>query len=77
MSDTLIERNLGILGGTPVIAGTRVSVYSILGWLQDGDSVDEILREYPEIPREAIVAAELYAKAHPLRGRASGRPWSN
>jgi len=75
--DRYIASDPGILGGTPVIAGTRVSVYSILGRLQDGDSVDDILQDYPEIPREAIVAAELYAKAHPLRGRPSGRPWRN
>ena len=75
--DRYIASDPDILGGTPVIAGTRVSVYSILGRLQDGDTVDDILLDYPEIPREAIEAAELYAKAHPLRGRPSGRPWRN
>ena len=73
----LIERTPEILGGTPVITGTRVSVYSILGRLQDGDTVDDILLDYPEIPREAIAAAELYARVHPLRGRPSDRPWRN
>ena len=75
--DRYIASDPGILGGTPVIAGTRVSVYAILGRLQDGDTLDDIQLDYPEIPREAIVAAELFAKAHPLRGRPSGRPWRN
>ena len=75
--DRYIASDPGILGGTPVIAGTRVTVYSVLGRLQDGEAADDILEDYPDVPREAIAAAELYARAHPLRGRPSGRPWRN
>ena len=66
-----------ILGGTPVIAGTRIAVYAILGRLQDGDTIDDLMDDYLEVSREAFEAAELYARAHPLRGRPSGRPWRN
>ena len=66
-----------ILGGTPVIAGTRIAVYAILGRLQDGNTIDDLMDDYPEVSREAFEAAELYARAHPLRGRPSGRPWRN
>lgn len=75
--DRYIASDPDILGGTPVIAGTRLTVYSILGRLQGGDTVDDLASDYPEVPREAFAAAELYAKAHPLRGRPSGRPWRN
>ncbi len=75
--DRYIESDSDILGGTPVIAGTRLTVYSVLGRLQDGDSIDELAEDYPELSREAFTAAELYARAHPLRGRPSGRPWHN
>lgn len=75
--DRYITSDEDILGGTPVIAGTRLTVYAILGRLQDGDSVDDLVEDYPEIPREAFEAAEIYAKTHPLRGRPSGRPWRN
>ena len=75
--DRYITSDENILGGTPVIAGTRLTVYAILGRLQDGDSVDDLVEDYPEIPREAFEAAEIYAKTHPLRGRPSGRPWRN
>lgn len=75
--DRYITSDEDILGGTPVIAGTRLTVYAILGRLQDGDSIDELVEDYPEIPREAFEAAEIYAKSHPLRGRPSGRPWRN
>ncbi len=75
--DRYIASDPDILGGTPVIAGTRLTVYSILGRLQGGDTVDDLASDYPEAPREAFAAARLYAGAHPLRGRPSGRPWRN
>ena len=75
--DRYITSDEDILGGTPVIAGTRLTVYAILGRLQDGDSIDDLVEDYPEVPCEAFEAAEIYAKSHPLRGRPSGRPWRN
>ena len=65
------------LGGTPVIRGTRITVYSVLGRLQDGDSVADLVADNPNIPREAFEAAVIFARAHPLRGRPGGRPWRN
>ena len=75
--DRHIVSNSDILGGTPVISGTRLSVYAILGRLQGGDTIDDLVEDYPDIPREAFEAAHVYAQAHPLRGRPSGRPWRN
>ena len=75
--DRHIASDPNILGGTPVIAGTRLTVYAVLGRLQDGDDINDLLEDYPELSREAFTAAELYARAHPLRGRPSGRPWHN
>ena len=65
------------LGGTPVIRGTRITVYSVLGRLQDGDSVDDLVADNPDVSREAFEAAAIFARAHPLRGRPGGRPWRN
>ncbi len=73
--DRYIASDPDILGGTPVIAGTRLTVYAILGRLRDGDTLGDLAADYPEVPGEAFAAAELYARAHPLRGRPSGRPW--
>ncbi len=70
-----ITSDADILGGTPVIRGTRLTVYAILARLQGGDTVDDLEADYPELPREAFMAAALYA--HPLLGRPSGRPWRN
>jgi uncharacterized protein (DUF433 family) len=54
---TLITSDPGILGGKPVIAGTRISVQLILEKLRDGWTVDELLDDYPQLSREQIAAA--------------------
>jgi uncharacterized protein (DUF433 family) len=73
--DALIEVDQEIMGGTTVIRGTRMTVYSVLGRIEHGDSVDDILAENPDLSREAMEAAIIYARTHPLMGRPGGRPW--
>ena len=75
--DQFIKSHPDILGGTPVIDGTRIPVYAVLGRFQGGDTLQDLIDDYPDVPPEAFEAAELYARAHPLRGRPSGRPWRN
>ncbi len=50
-----------VMGGKPVIKGTRIPVYFILELLSNGWSVDDILREYPHLSREDVLAAIRYA----------------
>ena len=50
-----------VLGGKPVIKGTRISVVFILQLLASGMSVEDILKGYPHLTREAILAAIDYA----------------
>jgi uncharacterized protein (DUF433 family) len=73
--DRYITVDEDIKGGTPVIRGTRMTVYSVLGRIERGDTVDDLAAENPDIPREAFEAAVLYARANPLVGRPGGRPW--
>ena len=56
-----IEINPKKLGGKPVIKGARIPVYLILEMLANGMSIDEILREYPELTEEDIREAIRYA----------------
>ncbi len=52
-----------ILGGKPVIKGTRIPVTMILELLEDGLSFEEIIRDYyPQLQREDIQACLVYAK---------------
>lgn len=57
-----------IMGGTPVIRGTRIPVQLVAEMHRQGASVEEILQGYPSLTPEHIALAELYAQAHPRRG---------
>jgi uncharacterized protein (DUF433 family) len=56
-----IVMNPDILVGKPTIKGTRISVELILGWLGSDWSVEEILRQYPRLTREDVLAAVSFA----------------
>jgi uncharacterized protein (DUF433 family) len=51
----------GVVSGKPRIKGTRVTVGAILGQLAAGHSVDDVLRDFPYIQREDVLAALQYA----------------
>lgn len=57
----LIIQDPKILGGKPIIAGTRMSVESILELLGSNMTVDEILNEYPFLKKNQVQAAIDYA----------------
>ncbi|MBI4703412.1 MAG: DUF433 domain-containing protein [Deltaproteobacteria bacterium] len=50
-----------ILTGKPVVRGTRLAVEFIVGLLADGWNEAEILRNYPGITRQDVLACLAYA----------------
>ena len=52
----LIERSAEILGGTPVFAGTRVPVRTLIDYLEAGQPLDEFLDDFPTVSREHAAA---------------------
>jgi len=58
-----------ILGGIPVIKGTRVPVYDIAAAFDAGTPVDRILKSYPSLKDWQVELASVYARAVPPRGR--------
>lgn len=50
-----------ILGGKPIIKGTRITVDFILELFASGMREEEILKEYPQLTKAAIRAALEYA----------------
>lgn len=56
-----ITANPAVLGGKPVIAGTRMSVEFILDLLASNVSEAEILEDYPHLTRKDIQACLKYA----------------
>ena len=67
----IIHSDPDILGGTPVFVGTRVPVQSLFDYLEDGDSLDEFLRQFPSVRREQAIAALDLARATLLAGARS------
>ncbi len=56
-----IQIDPNICHGKPVIRGTRVLVSTILGALGAGDSMEDVLDDYPNIKRDDIGAALEFA----------------
>jgi uncharacterized protein (DUF433 family) len=50
-----------VMVGKPVIKGTRVPVYLIVEFVANGMTEKMILKEYPQLRKEDIKAALLYA----------------
>lgn len=64
-----ISINPSIRFGKPCITGTRIAVADILSWLASGMSLDDILRDYPELTEEAIRAALAFAAHREQSGK--------
>lgn len=51
----------GKRGGKPCIRGMRITVYDVLGYLASGMSKDEILKDFPELTKEDLLACLQFA----------------
>jgi len=56
----MIERKSGVLGGEPVIWGTRIGVRHIVEWDRMGHNVDEIVAMYPHLTHAQVHDALSY-----------------
>jgi len=63
ISTDRIEINPRVCNGRPVIKGTRIPVSVILEQIAACESWDTLLEGYPELKKEDVQAALLYAKA--------------
>ena len=62
--EELLERivvNPKIMGGKPVVQGTRITVEQVLKLLAQGLSPKEILKDYPHLSKDDIASVLLYA----------------
>ena len=71
MTQPLIVVDPDIQSGTPVFAGTRVPIQNLFDYLEEGDSLDVFLEQFPSVSREAALAvleqarSALLPDAHP------------
>ena len=52
----VITRSPEIMGGTPVFAGTRVPVQTLLDYLRAGESINDFLDGFPTVTREQVIS---------------------
>jgi len=50
-----------VMVGKPIIKGTRIPVEQVLRLLAQGLSIERILKDYPHLTKDDIMAALLYA----------------
>jgi uncharacterized protein (DUF433 family) len=71
MTTPLIVVDPDIQSGAPVFAGTRVPVQNLFDFIEEGDSLDVFLAQFPSVTRQTAIAVLQQAKtalvqdAHP------------
>jgi len=60
MSERIVI-DAAVCNGRPVVRGTRITVQTILEFLGAGDSIEDVLEEYPSLSREDILACLSYS----------------
>ena len=67
-----ISQHPGVMVGKPVVAGTRIPVDLVLGYLAHNPNLNDLFASYPELTIEDVKAVLAYAQA--AVGRERGRP---
>ena len=55
MEQRVINIDPEILGGTPVFLGTRVPIKNLFDYLEEGETVEEFLEDFPSVKKEQAV----------------------
>jgi uncharacterized protein (DUF433 family) len=61
----LIQKTLGVCGGNARIRDTRIPVWTLVSFRQQGASQEELLRNYPLLNQQDLVAAWSYYAQYP------------
>lgn len=60
-SNLRIVSHPDICGGEPCVAGTRIPVWVVLSHLATGEDIETILRNFPRLTKEDVLACLEYA----------------
>lgn len=61
----LIQKTLGVCGGNARIRDTRIPVWTLVSFHQQGASQEELLRNYPGLNQQNLDAAWSYYAQYP------------
>ena len=59
MSKIIVDPN--ICNGLPTIQGTRITAQTVVEFLSAGDSIEDVLDEYPTLSRDDVLACLAYS----------------
>ena len=60
-----ITRSIGVRGGNPIVAGTRIGVHDVVGLLQNGETVDSVVAQcLPDLTRAQVYECLAYYEDH-------------
>ena len=55
MEQRVINIDSEILGGTPVFLGTRVPVKNLFDYLEEGETMEAFLEDFPSVKKEQVI----------------------
>jgi len=56
MNTPIVTSSPDVMGGTPVFAGTRVPVQTLIDYLEGGETIDDFLEGFPTVSREQVIS---------------------
>jgi uncharacterized protein (DUF433 family) len=65
----MVTEDEAVMHGLPCIRDTRILVHDVAASVRAGLPMSEVLEAYPDLTEREVQLAELYARAHPPRGR--------
>lgn len=68
-AETMVVRDESVMGGEPVVRGTRISPYDLAASVSNGIPKWRILRGHSGLSPEALDLAVIWAQTNPPRGR--------
>jgi type III restriction enzyme len=60
-----VFRQKGVCGGRDTVAGTRIPIWSIIKWYKLGLTVEEVMREFPQLTPSQVHDAFSYYYDNP------------
>ncbi|MGH8499386.1 MAG: DUF433 domain-containing protein, partial [Methylococcales bacterium] len=64
----LIEVNSKKMSGTPVFRGTRVPIQNLFDCIEEGETIDQFLDQFPTVTREQVNGILELSKERLLEG---------
>lgn len=65
---TVIQVDSLILGGTPVFQGTRVPIQNLFDYIEEDETIDEFLTDFPTVTKEQVIQLLEQLKDQALKG---------